>query len=112
MPSESYGPFDPAAGEQTVTLGFNRNYQWQEITVSIEDENGSPVTSGVTGSLAGQVTKQGADQREDFAQGLDLAAGDRSWTAEQSLVNAFHFTPAGMVATHRYVISINSWGDV
>ena len=103
------GPFTQADGQVQIELGFEINFQWHEITVSVFDAGGDPAT-GVTGTLSAQVTKRGADQPEVFTQTLDLSAGDRSWTPELSVAETFSFTPTGFNATFTYVISVNSWG--
>ncbi len=103
------GPFTQADGQVQVDLDFQINFQWHEITVSVFDAAGDPAT-GVTGSLAGEVIKSGADQSEVFTESLDLAAGDRSWLPELSVAKTFFFTPTGLNATYIYFVSINSWG--
>jgi hypothetical protein len=103
------GPFTQSDGLVEVDLGFQINFQWHEITVSVFDAAGDPGT-GVTGTLAGQVRKRGADQIEVFTETLDLAAGDRSWLPELSVAEIFQFTPTGFNATFTYFISVNSWG--
>ncbi len=103
------GPFTQADGQILVELGFQINFQWHEITVSVFDASGDPAT-GVTGTLSGQATKSGSDQPEVFTESLDLAAGDRSWLPELSVAQIFQFTPAGLNATYTYFVTVNSWG--
>ena len=102
------GPgFTQADGRVTVDLALNQTQEWHEITVSIFD-SGSPAT-GVTGTLAGEVLKTGADQPEDFTNTLNLAAGERAWDPELSRAQQFFFTPTGLNAGFEYFITVNSW---
>lgn len=107
------GPFTQADGRISVPLGFEANFEWHEITVSVFDDLGNPGQSGmVTGSLAGEVLKHGADMPEDFTQILDLATDQRSWDPELSRADTFFFTPTGFNANYEYFITVNSWGDI
>lgn len=114
MSTETYGPFTQADGRVTVDLALNQNFEWHEITIACFEPGGDPFNgaapaTGVTGTLAGEVRKTGADQPEDFATTVNLATGERAWDPELSRAQQFFFTPTGFNATYTYWITVNSW---
>lgn len=110
MGSITLGPFTEADGEVRIDLGFEVNYEWHEITVSVFDDSGEPATTGVTGTLSAKVLKLGADREEDFTESLNLSANDRSWDPELSMAEAFFTTVTGLNTDYSYRITVNSWG--
>lgn len=111
------GPFTQADGRVEVALGQFANFPWHEITISIFEPGGTPFNGGapatsVTGTLAGEVLKTGADQTEAFSTTLNLAGGDRAWDPELSRALSFFFTPTGLNATYTYWVTVNSWGGI
>ena len=112
MGAQRFGPFSGSDNPARADLGFAGNFEWQEVTVSVFDENGDPATGTVTGTLAATVLKNGADRREAFDQTLNLASGQRAWDPELSRVVNFEFTVTGLNANYSYEVTVNSWGGV
>lgn len=112
MATRQFGPYPQGGGQVRVDLGFDENFVWHEIAVSILDATGNPVTTGITGTLSGAALKRGADHQEAFIEILNLANDERSWDPELSRVAAFFFEDQGLNAGYQYLITVNSWGDV
>ena len=112
--TQQFGPYNQADGRVAVNLGFTENFEWHEITIACfepGDVPGDAPATGVTGTLAGEVLKRGADQVETFSTTLNLATGERAWDPELSRAQIFYFTPTGFNATYTYYVTVNSWGD-
>lgn len=97
----------PVTAAFDVAVGALLDEVWKEITISLVDSNGDPVTGSGTLSVAARPA--GSDQFADFSNSLDLAAGERSFSPFSSRVDTFRFTPASINAGTFIIATINTW---
>lgn len=100
---------EPFTDTVAVNLGGDTSKRWHEISAVLL-VNGTPVESGLTGSVAAKAKVIGTVNWVDFKEALDLSQLT-SWAPFLSGIYELEFTASGLPANGEIVITINNWGQ-
>ena len=107
----SSGRRTEASGELEIRRGADTLRPWSEISVSVFDAAGEPVTTA-TGVISGEVLKVGQGRRQPLTNTLNLDTDHWSYRAELSAVQRLFFTVSGLNAGYFYEITVASVGGL